>query len=395
MKIFEVSQVNRYIKELLSRDDILNSLWVKGEISNFKYHSSGHMYFTLKDSTSILKCVMFKTDCSNLKFLPADGMKVILAGYIGLFERDGQYQFYCSHMQPDGLGALYVAFEQLKAKLEKEGLFSMAHKKQLPAFPKTIGVVTSRTGAVIRDIIQVSLRRNPNVHISLFPVAVQGGNASGEIAHAIKVLNEKKLVDVIIIGRGGGSLEELWAFNEEAVARAIFDSHIPIVSAVGHETDYTIADLVADLRAPTPSAAAELVVPNVKEIIWKLQANKQRLALAARSVIAKSKVKVEHALDSPAFKQPFDKIYQSRMALDIHQKYLNKNALAIINRSKEKLSANVSILNSLSPFAVLARGYSIASDEKTGKIIKSVKQVVEGQKINVRVADGDISCRVM
>ena len=261
-----VSDLNLYIKNKIDADEYLNNVLVKGEISNFKHHYTGHMYFTLKDEKSLIKCIMFKGYTTNLNFIPKDGMKVLLLGSISVFERDGVYQIYVKAMQEDGIGNLYREYEKLKQKLENEGLFSKEHKKQIPCMPKTIGVLTSNTGAVIRDIINVSTRRNPNVRILLYPVPVQGEGAAIKIAEAIKFMNNKQLADVLIVARGGGSLEDLWPFNEEILARAIYESKIPIISAVGHETDFTISDFVADLRAPTPSAAAELAVPNIEDI---------------------------------------------------------------------------------------------------------------------------------
>ena len=255
-KALSVTELNKYIKDKIATDELLNNVLIKGEISNFKHHYTGHMYFTLKDDNSLIKCIMFKSYTTNLKFVPKDGMEVLAFGTISVFERDGVYQLYCKAMQEDGLGSLYKAYEELKDKLEKEGLFDERYKKQLPKMPKVIGVLTSNTGSVIKDIINVSTRRNPNVYIKLYPVPVQGEGAGEKIAEAIKIMNDKKLADVLILARGGGSLEDLWPFNEEVVARAIHESELPIVSAVGHETDFSISDFVADLRAPTPSAAA-------------------------------------------------------------------------------------------------------------------------------------------
>ena len=271
-----VTDLNKYIKEKIAGDEVLNNVLVKGEISNYKHHYTGHLYFTLKDENSLIKCIMFRSAAVNLKFEPKDGMKVMVFGTVSVFERDGVYQIYCKAMQEDGMGSLYKAYEEMKARLEKEGLFEQSHKKKIPMFPKCIGVLTSNTGAVIRDIINVSTRRNPNVYIKLLPVPVQGEGAAEKIAEAIKIMNDKKLADVIIVARGGGSLEDLWPFNEEIVARAIYDSELPIISAVGHETDFTIADFVADLRAPTPSAAAELAVPNISDIMLKLESYNNR-----------------------------------------------------------------------------------------------------------------------
>ena len=276
-----VSELNRYIKEKFANDEFFANVLIEGEISNFKHHYTGHMYFTLKDETSLIKCIMFKTYTGHLDFVPKDGMKVMILGSVSVFERDGTYQLYAKAMKQLGkIGDLRAAYEELKAKLEKEGLFDSSHKKPIPMMPQTIGVLTSNTGAVIRDIINVSTRRNPKVHIRLYPVPVQGEGAGTKIAEGIKFMNEHHLADVLIVARGGGSLEDLWPFNEEIVARAIYASEIPVISAVGHETDFTIADFVADLRAPTPSAAAELAVSNIDELEKKLYQYQNRFAQA-------------------------------------------------------------------------------------------------------------------
>lgn len=396
MKVLEVSQVNKYLKEIISGDYLLSNLWIKGEISNFKHHGSGHMYFTLKDATSTLRCVMFRSQCYLLRFQPNDGMKVIIRGNISVYERDGQYQLYCEEMQPDGLGALYLAFEQLKEKLEKEGLFSLEHKRKLPFFPTRIGVITSRTGAVIKDIINVSTRRFPNIQIVLFPVSVQGDLAANEISHALKVLNKSNNgIDVIIIARGGGSLEELWTFNEETVARAVFESKIPVVSAVGHETDYTIADMVADLRAPTPSAAAELVVPEVRELKWKMESYYKRVSLAIQAKLSNARRQYENKANSLPFRQPFDKIHQLRMTLDVNGRYLHKNMVLRVRVQKEKLANIASRLNSLSPLSILSRGYCIVTRTNSQKVFKSVKQVCKNEQLDIKFIDGKIMCKVL
>jgi len=280
-----VTQLNKYIKGKVDSDEYLNNVLVKGEISNFKHHYTGHMYFTLKDENSLIKCIMFKTYTSHLAFIPKDGMKVVILGTVSVFERDGVYQIYCKAMQDDGIGNLYTAYKELKEKLQKEGLFDKEIKKSIPFMPTVIGVLTSKTGSVIRDIINVSTRRNPNVYIKLFPVPVQGEGAAEKIAEAIRIMNDKKLADVIILARGGGSLEDLWPFNEEIVARAIYNSELPIISAVGHETDFTIADFVADLRAPTPSAAAELAVPDIQEVYKKINNYENRLKQSLKKKI--------------------------------------------------------------------------------------------------------------
>lgn len=388
-----VTELNKYIKDKFEEDEMLNNILVKGEISNFKHHYTGHMYFTLKDENSLIKCVMFKTYTPNLNFIPKDGMQVKVLGTVSVFERDGVYQIYCKAMQQDGLGDLYRIYTELKEKLSKEGLFDDKYKKPIPYMPKCIGVLTSNTGSVIRDIINVSTRRNPNVYIKLLPVPVQGQGAARKITEAIKIMNENRLCDVIILARGGGSLEDLWPFNEEIVARAIFDSKIPIVSAVGHETDFTISDFVADLRAPTPSAAAELVIPNVKDILLKLKEYESRQKIALNRKIQIMKLRYEKCLNSKVFKEPFQKINERYMMLDIkvrqmesyiNQKYINEKAKAI------KLIAK---LDALSPLKTLSRGYSIIT--LNGKTIKEAKYLKKDDEINIKLFDGQVNAKIL
>lgn len=388
-----VTELNKYIKDKFEEDEMLNNILVKGEISNFKHHYTGHMYFTLKDENSLIKCVMFKTYTPNLNFIPKDGMQVKVLGTVSVFERDGVYQIYCKAMQQDGLGDLYRIYTELKEKLSKEGLFDDKYKKPIPYMPKCIGVLTSNTGSVIRDIINVSTRRNPNVYIKLLPVPVQGQGAARKITEAIKIMNENRLCDVIILARGGGSLEDLWPFNEEKVARAIFDSKIPIVSAVGHETDFTISDFVADLRAPTPSAAAELVIPNVKDILLKLKEYESRQKIALNRKIQIMKLRYEKCLNSKVFKEPLQKINERYMMLDIkvrqmesyiNQKYINEKAKAI------KLIAK---LDALSPLKTLSRGYSIIT--LNGKTIKEAKYLKKDDEINIKLFDGQVNAKIL
>jgi exodeoxyribonuclease VII large subunit len=392
--ILSVSDVNKYVKELISRDLVLTNLWVKGEISNCKPHYSGHIYFTVKDENSLLKCVMFRTHASALKFVPENGMKVIIKGYISVFERDGQYQLYAESMQPDGIGALHIAFEQLKTRLQAEGLFDSKYKKPLPYLPRKIGVVTSSTGAVIRDIINVINRRFRNTEIKVCPVAVQGETASVQIAAAIRRLNRIKSVDVIIVARGGGSLEELWAFNEEIVARGIFESEIPVISAVGHETDYTIADFVADMRAPTPSAAAEMVLPEKIALKEKINSLNARLKNAIVYNTDKSRARYERLINSTVFKQPYDRVYQERMRLDVLEKYMRKAMKANYYKSKSDFSVLIGKLDALSPLGILARGYSIVKSSKNDEILKSIKKVNVDDKLLIDMSDGTIECTV-
>ena len=380
-----VTDLNKYIKGKIDNDEMLNSVLVKGEISNFKNHYTGHMYFTLKDENSLIKCVMFKTYTTHLSFMPKDGMKVIILGSVSVFERDGVYQIYAKAMKEDGLGSLYESYEKLKADLEKEGLFEESHKKKIPFMPKTIGVLTSNTGAVIRDIINVSTRRNPNVHIKLYPVPVQGTGAAEKIAEGIRFMNENNLADVLIVGRGGGSLEDLWPFNEEIVARAIYNSQIPIISAVGHETDFTIADFVADLRAPTPSAAAELAVANVEDVRDTLELYKNRYKNALRKKLELMRLSYEKCMARPAFKNQEQKINEKYMLIDMKVKSIQNS---IMLKLKETRTSFVKEVAKLSPLKTLSRGYSIVT-KSDGKIVNKVTDLNKNDEIKIRLSDGE------
>lgn len=383
-----VTDLNKYIKNKIDGDEMLNNVLIKGEISNFKNHYTGHMYFTLKDENSLIKCVMFKSYTTHLSFMPKDGMKVMVLGSVAVFERDGIYQIYAKAMKEDGLGSLYTAYEELKKKLEQEGLFAESHKKKIPFMPKTIGVLTSNTGAVIRDIINVSTRRNPGVHIRLYPVPVQGPGAAEKIAEGIKFMNENKLADVLIIGRGGGSLEDLWPFNEEIVARAIYDSELPIISAVGHETDFTIADFVADLRAPTPSAAAELAVANIEDVRETLKLYNNRYKVALKKKIELMRLSYEKCMARPAYKNPTQKINEQYMVIDMKVKALQNSMMLKLKEAKTSFVKETAKLDSLSPLKTLTRGYSIVTKQESGKVIKSVDDLNSGEKVNLRLSDG-------
>ena len=405
-----VTQLNKYIKNLLETDINLSQVSIKGEISNFKLHSSGHCYMTIKDEGSSIRAVMFKTYVSGLKFSPENGMKIIATGKISLYERDGQYQLYVFSMQPDGLGDLHVEYEKLKAKLLSEGLFDQEHKKPVPKTPSAIGVITSPTGAAIRDIINVATRRFPLAEIVVCPVLVQGENSAKQIANAIEFMNREKLADVLIVGRGGGSIEDLWSFNEEIVAYAIYNSEIPVISAVGHETDFTISDFVADLRAPTPSAAAELAVPSALEIKANILTYQNRMLTITKQMIdLKRSVVAGFSL-----KSPIDYINQNRLRIDnTMQKITNiVNGSLVFNKNKtdvyaQKLitlaesvftekskafSVNVAKLDALSPLKVMTRGYSVAQGPKG--IIKSVENASKGDEITIKLADGTLDCTV-
>ena len=388
-----VTDLNKYIKDKIANDEALNNVLVKGEISNFKNHYTGHMYFTLKDENSLIKCIMFKTYTSNLKFMPKDGMKVMVFGTVSVFERDGVYQIYCKAMQEDGMGSLYTAYEELKAKLEKEGLFDVAHKKKIPAMPKCIGVLTSNTGAVIRDIINVSTIRNPNVYIKLLPVPVQGEGAAVKIAEAIRTMNEQKLADVIILARGGGSLEDLWPFNEEIVAREIYNSELPVISSVGHETDFTIADFVADLRAPTPSAAAELAVPNIADVTLKINSYKNRYQLALKKKVEFMRLRYEKCMNQRVFKEPLQKIQEKYIVIDMKIKSMQNSAEAMYKDKKGNAMKLIAKLDALSPLKTLMRGYSIVS--LNGKSIKSAKDLNKDDEVELRLSDGSAKAKIL
>ena len=382
-----VSDLNKYIKEKIANDENLSQILVKGEISNFKNHYTGHMYFTLKDENSLIKCICFKSYAEKLTFMPKDGMKVIVLGSVSVFERDGIYQIYVKMMEEDGLGDLYTKYQELKQKLEKQGLFDEEHKIKIPLLPKVVGVLTSQTGSVIRDIINVSTRRNPNIYIRLLPVPVQGEGAAEKIAAGIEYMNRNKLADVLILARGGGSLEDLWPFNEEIVAHSIYNSEIPIISAVGHETDFTIADFVADLRAPTPSAAAELAVPDVYELKRKIVSLQDRLRMSLVKKVEVMKLRYDKCMASSVFKDPYRKINDNYQVIDNLIKRMDSAIKIKQEKEKNRYIELVSKLDALSPLKTLSRGYSLT--EKEGKIIKSKDELKKGDIIDIRFTDGN------
>lgn len=436
--VYTIKDINKYIRMKMDGDALLSDVWLRGEISNFTHHSSGHMYFTLKDKDSRIKCVMFASHNARLRFVPKEGAKVLARGTISVFERDGAYQFYANAMQPDGLGSLYLAYEQLKAKLEEEGLFAQSRKRALPLFPHTVGVITSPTGAAVRDIITTIKRRFPAANILLAPVHVQGELAAPSIAKAIAAMNDFGACDVLIVGRGGGSMEELWAFNEEVVVRAITASLIPVISAVGHETDYTLSDFAADVRAATPTAAAELAVPHVQEMKAALQRYHQRLDHAIKGKVLSYAERLKRVQRSTVFSQPKRYFLQHAERVDFLQLMLKNSLQDKLQRSKFQLSerqsklvrmhpeqrvqmlkrqvdhlqqqmlelmkttykqkqlqtgALIRQLDALSPLKVMARGYSLSYTEDN-KLLKQVSQVNVGDTIKVRVTDGSLLCKV-
>lgn len=388
-KVLTVSQLNYYVKSVLDSDPRLNYVFLTGEISNLTDHyRSGHIYLSLKDNKSLVRCVMFAGNARNLKFKPAEGMKVICRGRVTLYEATGQYQYYIEDMQPDGVGALYQAYEQLKAKLSAEGLFDEKYKKPIPRFPSTIGVITSPTGAAVQDIRNILTRRYPSVNITLCPVLVQGESAVPQLINAVERLNEFNLCDTIIIGRGGGSIEDLWAFNDENLARAIFKSKIPVISAVGHETDFTICDFVSDLRAPTPSAAAELAVPDKEELLQYYDSQKQYLSSLIDSRINDYKYSFSQSASALSSLSPQNKLknIESELAINTHR--LTSISNQIFENKKQEISLLASRLESLNPVSILKRGYSVVT--KDDKTVTSVKDVKAGDTLAIDVTDGRI-----
>ena len=382
-----VSELTGYIKQLVDSDMLLSHVWVAGEISNFKAHSSGHMYFSLKDEKSIIRCVMFRSHNIRLKFRPEEGMRVIIRGYVSVYPQGGNYQLYAEEMQPDGTGALYLAFEQLKKRLEEQGCFDASRKKPIPLLPCAIGVITSPTGAVIRDIINVLTRRYSNCRIILYGSAVQGKEAPSEIIRGINLFNELKNVDVIILARGGGSLEDLWPFNDEELAKAIVASEIPVISAVGHETDYTISDFAADLRAPTPSAAAELVMPEKRAMKEQLSIFYKRLNTSLLNRLNHEKNRLQRLSEARSLIKPSEQLNQRRQYLDMLERNLLDRSRYKLENLKSDLKVLAGKLDALSPLTVLSRGYSVTQN-KSGEMIRSVKQMRPGEELIITVCDG-------
>lgn len=389
-RVATVSQINEYIKQILDKNVILNNVWVKGELSNFKLHYSGHIYTTLKDEGGVLKAVMFKGAASRLAFAPQDGMKVVARGRVGVYENGGVYQLYIEEMIPDGVGELFIAYEQLKAKLQSEGLFDERYKKPIPRFPSRVGVITAPTGAAVRDIINVITRRYPLAQITLYPAQVQGTGSAQSVAAGIEYFNETNSADTIIAGRGGGSIEDLWAFNEEIVARAIFNSKIPIISAVGHETDFTIADFVADLRAPTPSAAAEIAVPSIAELAAAIESDKSRLMQAQISRLRNLQLKI----NSLKLKTPQEIINDNSQRLDNLTHRMENSFKLTLMQKKKLLGEQSGKLNALSPLNTLSRGYAIPVKED-GTVIRSVGDTKKGDEFTLKLKDGDTKAMVI
>ena len=393
-KVLSVSQVNFYIKSILENDPRLNIVFLTGEISSITIHyKSGHIYMSLKDEKSVLRAVMFAGNARNLRFKPADGMKVICRGRIAVYEPSGQYQLYIEDMQPDGIGALTLAYEQLKKNLEQKGLFAASHKKPIPKFPKTVGVITSPTGAAVQDIRNILYRRYPCIDVVMCPVLVQGENAPQQLVKAVKTLDEYNACDVIIIGRGGGSIEDLWAFNDEELAYAIYDCKIPVISAVGHETDFTICDFVSDLRAPTPSAAAELAVPDKEELLSYYNAQLQYISSVMDYKIQQSNALLSDYKKRISLSSPQIKINEYNSNIEKILIKLDKNITDTISKKESNLVAMASKLEGLNPISILSRGYSIA--EKDGKVINSKSQLKKDDLFTLEFSDGKVQARVM
>lgn len=394
-RIYGVGEVAGYLRDLLEADALLNNLWVRGEISNYKRHTSGHIYFTLKDSTSCLRCVMFRSRARRLQFLPAGGMRVLARGAISVYERDGSYQLYVEELAPDGVGALYQAYCVLRDKLQAEGLFAPEHKKPLPFLPRKVGVVTSPNGAAWHDIVTVIGRRFPGMPVVLAPAAVQGEDAPTEIASALAALDRRSDLDVIITGRGGGSLEELWAFNTEVVARAIFQARLPVISAVGHETDYSIADLAADFRAATPSAAAEIAVPARQELEQKIRGLRDRLAQIVMQGLKSRQAQVQAIAGRNLLRPVRECLRLRRQEINFLSLRMSRLAQTMTRNDKIKLEQFAARLDNLSPLAVLQRGYSLCCDPVSGRMIRSTRDVEQGDRVDVILSEGSLDCRVI
>lgn len=390
--ILKVSEINRYIKSLIHGDPGLRDLWVTGELSNFKHHRSGHMYFTLKDDNSSLRCVFFRRENMRCLFEPSDGMGVIIHGSISVYEPDGLYQLYVAEMEPAGMGSLFLAFEQLKQKLEAEGLFRNEYKKPLPLLPKKIGLITSPSGAALQDILATIRSRFPHVHLLVVESLVQGAGAAADIVRALELINKRSDLDLVIITRGGGSLEDLWPFNEESVARAIFNSRLPVISAVGHETDFTIADFTADLRAPTPTAAAVSAVPDLDDMLLTLNRLSERAAMALQSRLQLEKQQLDHVVSERFFRLPELRIRYSREQLQQHENKLQREIVQLLQFKGLKLAAQIDKLESFSPLKVMNRGYSYCRDEE-GNIVRSVKDIAVGRVLQLSFKDGQARCR--
>lgn len=392
--VLSITQLNEYIRGRMDADPLLTQVAVRGEISNYKLYPSGHHYFTLKDESSALKCVMFKGNAMRLRFRPKSGMKVIAMGKVSVFPRDGAYQLYCTAMAMDGVGDLYAAFEQLKKKLAAQGLFDPAHKKPLPKYPGTIGIITSSAGAAVHDMLRILRKRYPLSNVRLLPVRVQGAEAPGEIAAAIRYANYYKLADLLIVGRGGGSIEDLWAFNEEQVAYAIYESEIPVISAVGHEPDVTISDFVADLRAATPSNAAELAVPDQDALRQNLDSMSAAMETALNRQLKSARQHLDVLSQSPALRSPTGYLEQRSKSLELLKNRLVSAQNQSITRKNQRYIAAVSKLDAMSPLKVLTRGYAMAQTER-GEVLRSVSQVELGERIRISLCDGKLSATVM
>ena len=392
-QVITVTQINEYIRAMMDGDRLLNNVAIQGEISNYKLYPSGHHYFTLKDACGALRCVMFKSSAQKLRFRPENGMKVIAMGKIAVFPRDGAYQLYCAGLTVDGVGDLYAAFEQLKAKLQAQGLFDPAHKKSLPAYPGTIGIITSSAGAAVHDMLRILNKRYPLSRVRLLPVRVQGPEAPAEIVGAIRYANYYRLADLLIVGRGGGSLEDLWAFNDEQVARAIYDSRIPVISAVGHEPDVTISDFVADLRAATPSNAAELAVPDQDALRQTLDGCLGAMATAMNRQIVNNRRHLQVLSDSAALQSPEGYLHQRRKTLELLQNRLLSSQNQQLSRKNQRFIALTAKLDAMSPLKVLTRGYAMTQQED-GALIRRIAQVRSGDRVAVTLSDGRFTATV-
>jgi exodeoxyribonuclease VII large subunit len=393
IKTLTVSALNNYVKKMIDSDFILSNLNIKGEISNFKMHSSGHLYFSLKDEGSKINCIMFKTNAMNLNFLPKDGESVVVKGRVSVYEKDGAYQLYCTEMKQEGIGQLYVAFQELKNKLEKQGLFDISHKRPIPKHPDKIGIITSPTGAAVRDIINVARRRNKAVELVLYPALVQGENASEDIIKGLSILNGMKDIDVIILARGGGSIEELWAFNNEKLAHAVYNSKKPVITGVGHETDFTIVDFVSDMRAPTPSAAAEIAVPSLNVLSDTIEGYKRHLNISMANNLRDINNKISMLNKTIETHSPMNYIANQYNHIDNLQNRLLFSINSKLQLKKEKLSKVNAVIDAHNPLKVLNKGYALLQ-ETSGKLITEMEQLKNNEEVHITIKEGRAKAQI-
>jgi exodeoxyribonuclease VII large subunit len=394
MSALTVTELTRCIRGVIEAEDLFRDLWVRGEISNLTKHSSGHIYFSLKDEESLIRCVLWSSEAKSVRFELADGMRVLVHGRVSVYEKQGQYQLVLSELMPDGVGDLHLAFEQLKARLQAEGLFDERHKKPMPAYPRKIAVITSSTAAALRDMISIARRRMPSINIVLIPTLMQGADSAAKVADALKTADDMPGIDVIVLGRGGGSIEDLWTFNSEAVVRAVHACRTPVVSAIGHETDYTLSDFAADLRAPTPSAAMELIVPEQNEVMGRIRGLLDAVCSCAETCLAGRRTRLDLLMNSPGLKYPERMLHSRWQTVDLLDGRLRSSFQTVVSQSENRLGEVSARLESLSPLGVLARGYAIVKRTKDGNIVRRASEVSTGDQTETWISDGRLISEV-